>query len=971
MEKTFDYIIYEGSLAGCLAAVEMSRRGCSVALIERRGFLGSDITATFHEYDGNKDSSHPVVREMLDLCRDEGGHPAEIGDIKRKLLDWVEENNVQVFFFLEPCALFLERTETQETACGVLLGSKWGYFLIRGKCIMDAGQKSVLREMADGKLWEHRSMASAALRYQTKAGEEIPQQGGSLTELVEALETAWPALTMQEKKEAEGILYRTYPQGNASFLEVVFPVGKTEKTGGMFLKGQRAMLIAVKLLQRVFPRADLTAELFCYEPYAGEACRMEACKTVKNLYSIHAGEELVSGLEKIEAWLSDGVTETSFTDVFSEKFFRNGELVLNLTDFEKEDWDDCEVKLPLQKLTMKNSGQLAEMAEAEVIIAGGGTAGVAAAMGAARNGAHTLIAEYHCGFGGTQTYGAITGYYFCHKDGFANQFTKEMEAYGLKNSIAGRMLWYGHAMEQEGIERYNNMTVCDVIKEADAVRGIVVVHEGKWGRLCGDVIVDATGDGDLMEYAGVPCSLGAKDSGNVQDCGLMHYHGGGYNLDAVFQSKYEEVLRAVRMAHHFGGGIDFSPLLTPREGRTFEGEYVISMSDIFLKTRFPDAIAMAYTDNDPHGEMSSLLSYMGMMPFHGDAYAVEVPYRACIPKGISGLLAASKSISGTQDAAAFLRMAGDLQNRGYAIGIAAAMAVSEHCDIRDIRMDTLQGILRHMHILDAEHFKKRESHYDRKDLLEGLKAEDADSMRQVLCLPAKEAVSAVMEEYLKHPDNLPLGLALAWFGEREAVPRLKTVLKDLAEKENIDDYNDKNMIKPGNNLGGIVGKNSDYWRINQLLTVFALLEEEGITESVRTLLEKFTSGGSTMRSDTEYVSRRWDLHKIPHYDRLRTLLLYIRKKPSPKYLTALEGLAEREGLLGFLGNERQNEALQSGQEDRCTGRYYQSAYMELSLGEALYQCGSQLGKEILERGLTDVHYILRRRAYQILNPTTG
>lgn len=973
--QVFDYVIYEGSLAGCLTAVEMSRKGYSVALVERRGFLGCDITATFRKYEEKRKYIEPdIVKEMEGLWKKENGCPEEIGEIKRKLLDWVEENKVAVFFYLDPCALLLQQSETEKEGekggevriGGILFCSKWGYFLMKGKCVIDAGQRAVLKGLAEGSVWKHGKLAVSILRYQGKSCQKMICQNGKLIELVESLKEYWPGLTKREKREAEGLFYKTFTNGQAFFLEVSFPVDEEETLGNMTLKGQKAILVADKLFRMVFAEMDVTAELLCYEPYVEEECRIEACGMINNLFYIHAGGKLLTGLEKIKGWISAGSLEKTLINEYTKCFFKNRDIILYFSDFQTVDWDACEVKLPFQRLMLKNKRKLPIETEVEVVIAGGGTAGVAAAIGAARSGVNTLVAEYYNGFGGTQTYGGITGYYFCHKDGFTNQFTKEMESFGLKNTVAGRMLWYTHAMKEEGIQLYNNTTVCDVIKEADQVLGIVTVCDGKWGIIRSEVTVDATGDGDLMEYAGVKCFLGAKDSGNVQDCGLMHYQGGGYNLDAVLQNKYEEVLRAVRMAHRFGGGIDFSPLLTPREGRLFEGEYIINLSDVVLQTRFSDTIAMAYSDNDPHGELSSRLSYMGMMPYHGDTYMVQIPYRACIPKEINGLLAASKSISGTQDAAGFLRMAGDLQNKGYAIGTAAAFTVIMHCNVRDIPMGTLHSILRHMHILDAEYFKKKRGKKEAEDLMEGLRAEKTDSLRRVLCMPSVEAVPVLKREFSQNQYSLSVGLALTWFHEKDALPMLKDTLHKLAETENIDDYDDKNRIKPGNNKGGIMGENCDYWRINQLLTVFAFMDEVNIEESVQTLIKKFTSGGSTIRSDTVYVSKRWDLHKIPHYDRLRTLLLYICRKPSKYYAEVLEQLAYREGLLGFLGGEEVYSSHNREKDDNCTGRQYQSAYMELSLGEALYKCGSQLGKEILERGLTDVHYILRRRAYQAL-----
>lgn len=968
VEKVFDYIIYEGSLAGCLTAVYESRKGYRVALIERRGFLGSDITATLRMVSlMEKNYKYHIVKELIFLLKNETGGFKNNGEMKRCLLDWVEENGVEVFLAQEPCALLLN--ESANKSGGLLLSGKWGYFLLKGNCIIDAGQRAVIKRMLDDSLWMHTDRASMTLCYKTN-GAKIDREEGCLSDIIESLTNKWPKPTVKEQEEAKGICYKVHYNEEVSYLEVTYSVKEKDPLGDMYRKGQDAMLSAWKLLKKVNQQAEMKLIISAYEPYIQEQTRIEVCEQVKNLYHLHAGEHIVEGLEQIAEWLSlhDVVSKSAKTDEIY--FIKNREIVLHLDDFIEEGWDTCEIDLPLQKLSLRDSRKLPVLLRTGVVVAGGGTSGVAAAMGAARGGAETVVIEYHNGLGGTQTYGGIGGYYFCHKNGFANQFLKAMESYGLQAGSVSRMLWYGHAVAEEGIQICCGTAICDVIQEGCTVQGVVVVCDGKWGVIRGDVTVDATGDGDLMEFAGVPNILGAADSGNVQDCGMQYYKGTGYNLDAIYQSKYEEVLRGIRMAHRFSGGFDFSPLLTPREGRAFKGEYIVHMSDILLHKGYADTIALSYTDNDPHGAMSSMLSYMGVTPFHGAPIMVEIPYSACIPKGYSGLLAASKSVSASQDAAAYMRMAGDLQNKGYAIGIAAAMAVLAHCDVRDISVDNLRNVLRHMQILDSECFEvpKKKSDYklDKSKLIAGLEEENSDCLAKVLCLPTDEIVPLLKEAYVKKPDCVSFGIALAWFGERDAVLRLKAELKRLAEVEDIEDYNDKNLLKPGNNMGGIMGQINDYWRINQLLTVFTLLGETGIEDEIQLLLRKFTSGGSTMRKETPYVAFRWDLHKIPHYDRLRSLLLYICRVPSSAYERELELLTQRELLTGFLGGKEVYDSHNLENDDKCVGRQYQSAYMELSLGEALLLCGSQVGKEILEKGLKDVHYILRRRAYHVL-----
>ena len=54
----------------------------------------------------------------------------------------------------------------------------------------------------------------------------------------------------------------------------------------------------------------------------------------------------------------------------------------------------------------------------DVVVIGGGTGGAPAGIGAARQGAKTLVVEYLHGLGGVGTLGAISSYYWGNRVGF-------------------------------------------------------------------------------------------------------------------------------------------------------------------------------------------------------------------------------------------------------------------------------------------------------------------------------------------------------------------------------------------------------------------------------------------------------------------------------------------------------------------------------------------------------------------------
>ena len=69
---------------------------------------------------------------------------------------------------------------------------------------------------------------------------------------------------------------------------------------------------------------------------------------------------------------------------------------------------------------------------------------------------------------------------------------------------------------------------------------------------------------------------------------------------------------------------------------------------------------------------------------------VDVPYRCLLPKGLEGLLVTGLGLSAHRDALPLVRMQPDMQNLGYATGVAAAMAAKAGTLVRHIDVRQLQ-----------------------------------------------------------------------------------------------------------------------------------------------------------------------------------------------------------------------------------------------------------------------------------------
>jgi len=168
----------------------------------------------------------------------------------------------------------------------------------------------------------------------------------------------------------------------------------------------------------------------------------------------------------------------------------------------------------------------------DVAVVGGGIAGAAAAIAAARNGAKTCLIEKAGALGGLATIGNVVHYLpLCDgkgnqviaglgeelllasiRDGYAqlpagwrqggNEQERLKARYEVKFSPASMMLELEELTVKAGVELLYDTVFCDVVKQGSRIHALLV--ENKSGRLalvC-KTVVDASGDADVCARAG-------------------------------------------------------------------------------------------------------------------------------------------------------------------------------------------------------------------------------------------------------------------------------------------------------------------------------------------------------------------------------------------------------------------------------------------------------------------------------------
>ncbi len=202
-----------------------------------------------------------------------------------------------------------------------------------------------------------------------------------------------------------------------------------------------------------------------------------------------------------------------------------------------------------RKWTENNGGIIMEFIREErqtpikdrcrVLVAGGGYAGVSAALAAARGGADVLLLEREFILGGLGTAGLIT-YYLPICDGMGHQVSfgiaEELLRLVVQNGLEGELpqTWFREASAEERrngprfMVRYNpqicalelerllvrsgvrllyGTSVCGVVKDGARISAVIVENKSGRSAIKADCVIDCTGDADICQLSGAPTAL--------------------------------------------------------------------------------------------------------------------------------------------------------------------------------------------------------------------------------------------------------------------------------------------------------------------------------------------------------------------------------------------------------------------------------------------------------------------------------
>jgi NADPH-dependent 2,4-dienoyl-CoA reductase/sulfur reductase-like enzyme len=592
------------------------------------------------------------------------------------------------------------------------------------------------------------------------------------------------------------------------------------------------------------------------------------------------------------------------------------------------------------------------LADVEVVIVGGGTSGACAAIGAARRGVRVLVVEYQEGLGGVGTMGLIGRPYH----GRLRGFTKEVPFCDKTHNTEHKMEWYRREIRKAGGKIWLGTLGCGAFVDTNGVKGVLVATPLGRGAILADVVIDATGNGDMAVAAGAD-SMFAGDEEDIalQGTGLpLRNPGVTYvNTDYLLVDEADvlDVWRAFVGARltASAAAYDMGTFIQTRERRRVVGDHVLSYLDQIAGRTYPDSIVLSGSDYDSHGYPSEL--YFALIPHTDETRKANhpapggtcyTPYRCLLPRGLEGILVTGLGMSMHRDATAMVRMQLDMHNQGYAAGVAAAMAVQGGCTPRRIDVKALQkhlveiGNLPENVLTDKDSFplpdrRVRAAVRDYAD--ETQSRENQCQALAVILAHADQARSPLQQAFASAAGEAKVAYAklLGCLGQREVVPALVARLNE-----------------------------TDQWDAKILQGVMA--EYAHLPTPIDALI--LALGGTRDRCALPALLKKLDtLDPNVTLSHHRSLALALEQLADPAAAEPLARLLNRPGMRGH-AMKRLEPLVDTPMEQRRR----LAPLREIVLARALYRCGDWqgLGERILKDYQQDIRGVFARHAGAVL-----
>ncbi|UCB42462.1 MAG: FAD-dependent oxidoreductase [Dehalococcoidales bacterium] len=452
-----------------------------------------------------------------------------------------------------------------------------------------------------------------------------------------------------------------------------------------------------------------------------------------------------------------------------------------------------EEKMSNTKTIQEAAREVKVCREADVVVVGGGPGGHSAAIAAARSGARTVLVERYGHLGGMSTGGIVIqiphmsdGTEEQQIIGLTQEWLDRLDEVGgclhpkrdeigssdeklvsywqrfMGNTVRGRIkqtAWVdpellkcvlNDMVEESEVKLFLHSWGAQVIVDKNKVQGII--FESKSGRqaILGKVVIDGTGDGDLLPLAGAEfdgeldpklrssmlalvfrlgncdyqklCDFREREPERYQGLMAELARVAGTRLlplpsprnDVLWVNNWipnlncmnvedvttleVEMRKMMLRGHEFMKKniptfensfiLDTASQTGTRGGRRLVGEYIVTQDDLETGKKYDDAIAVI-----PRLRPVTQDDIRAGKELPEDTAHIQIPYRCLVPVKVEGLLVAGRSFSSDMAANNMVNLIPHCIAMGQAAGTAAALAVKGDVNVRDIDIRALQDSL--------------------------------------------------------------------------------------------------------------------------------------------------------------------------------------------------------------------------------------------------------------------------------------
>lgn len=390
---------------------------------------------------------------------------------------------------------------------------------------------------------------------------------------------------------------------------------------------------------------------------------------------------------------------------------------------------------------------------ADVVVIGGGPAGTAAAIAAARCGKRTVLLEKSAQLGGMGTLGSVSVFMpVGNVTGIYREIVSEMLAEHLPaahdRSISPQYSpflmrqYLNGKLKKEGVRVYFHCEFVGSVQENGKIKAVLVSTREGLRAFEGERFIDCTGDGRVAIEAGVPYHSGREEDGLTQPMSLMftmqdtgrpvtqvlpegccEYRGledlpqgrrlyweqngdgtllvnmsrvraNGAKIEEVNDAEAEALRQVFSIAHYL-----------QRTGfETYALSHIAAQTGVRETNQIEGLYTLTEQDVVNGARFQDVVAQTNYeIDIHSPdgkrttderrISGYDIPYRCMVPAAVGNLLVAGRAISATHVAMSSMRMQATCYALGQAAGAASAISLDDGCPVGQVSMDKLHGAL--------------------------------------------------------------------------------------------------------------------------------------------------------------------------------------------------------------------------------------------------------------------------------------